>query len=194
MVTGIANNARLALIQPRMMANINKIKALKADPNANQMEVQRIQLDTRQLLIDNNCNPLRGLILPLVQMPLFITFFFALRGMATSGLPDFATGGAAWFTDLSMPDPYYVLPVLSSAATLAVLQVGEFGMPEPQGVAKGIRSAIKLATPLIIWFTSSFPAVSRTTAPYRRRLTDRTARLFLFTGSRITASPFCRHS
>jgi hypothetical protein len=43
--------------------------------------------------------------------------------MAEAGLPDFKTGGALWFTDLSAVDPTYVLPGLSSLATLAVLQV-----------------------------------------------------------------------
>jgi YidC/Oxa1 family membrane protein insertase len=58
-------------------------------------------------------------------MPLFISFFFALRGMAGAGLPDFANGGVAWFTNLSIPDPTYILPVISAAATLAVLQVSK---------------------------------------------------------------------
>ena len=122
MVKGIANNARLAHIQPTMMSNINRIKRAKKDGNTT--EVSRLQLETKQLFIDHNCGPLRGLIPPLVQMPLFIFFFFALRGMAGAGLPDFSTGGVAWFTDLSAPDPYYILPIMSSAATLAVLQVG----------------------------------------------------------------------
>ena len=158
MVRGISNNARMARIQPQMMDNIAKIKRAKED--GNQYEMQRLQLETKQLFVDNNCGPLRGLIPPLFQMPLFIIFFLAIRGMANAGLPDFSTGGIAWFTDLSAPDPYYVLPILSSAATLATLQVGEFGMPEKTGFAKGFISAIKLATPLIVWFTSSFPAVS----------------------------------
>ena len=121
MVKGIANNARLAHIQPKMMANIAKIK--KANQERNQLEAQRLQLETKQLFVDHNCGPLRGLIPPLVQMPLFVTFFFALRGMAGAGLPDFKTGGLSWFMDLGAPDPYYILPVLSSAATLAILQV-----------------------------------------------------------------------
>ena len=157
MVRGISNNARMARLQPQMMDNIAKIKRAKED--GNQYEMQRLQLETKQLFVDNNCGPLRGLVPPLFQMPLFIIFFLAIRGMANAGLPDFTTGGIAWFTDLTAPDPYYVLPILSSAATLATLQVGEFGMPEKTGFAKGFISAIKLATPLIVWFTSSFPAV-----------------------------------
>lgn len=87
------------------------------------LQVHKLQLATRQLFEDNKCGPLRGLMLPLIQMPLFISFFFALRGMAAAGLPDFTTGGIAWFTNLSVPDPTYVLPIVSAAATLAVLQV-----------------------------------------------------------------------
>lgn len=159
MVRGISNNARMARIQPAMMDNIAKIKRAKEENNT--YEAQRLQLETRKLMTDNDCHPLKGLVPPLFQMPLFIIFFLAIRGMANAGLPDFSTGGVAWFTDLSAPDPYYVLPVLSSAATLATLQVGEFGMPERKGFAKGFISAIKLATPLIVWFTSTFPAVSK---------------------------------
>lgn len=165
MVSGIANNARLARIQPQMLANINEIKAIKADPTASPARIYGLQQDTAHLLRSNNCNPLRGLIAPLLQMPLFITFFFSLRGMASAGLPDFATGGLSWFTDLSVPDPYYILPVLSGVATLAVLQVGEYGMPEATGAAKTIRNGIKMCLPLIIYFTSSFPAVSTLTSP-----------------------------
>lgn len=121
MVGGISNNARLARIQPQLMANIASIK--KAQQDGNTLQVHKLQLATRQLFEDNKCGPLRGLMLPLIQMPLFISFFFALRGMAAAGLPDFTTGGVAWFTNLSIPDPYYVLPVVSAAATLAVLQV-----------------------------------------------------------------------
>lgn len=121
MVNGIANNARLAHIQPMMMANIQKIKKAKMENNV--LEAQRLQIETKNLMVDNNCSPWRGLIPPLAQMPLFICFFFALRGMANSGLPDLKTGGAAWFMDLSAADPYYVLPGLSTLATFAVLQV-----------------------------------------------------------------------
>lgn len=121
MIKVMGNNARLAHIQPRLMANIQKLK--RAQSEKRMTEVAALQMETKKLMTDNNCHPIKGLILPLVQMPLFITFFFALRGMSNAGLPDFATGGLAWFENLSIPDPYYVLPVLSAGATLAVLQV-----------------------------------------------------------------------
>ena len=35
----------------------------------------------------------------------------------------FKEGGFGWITDLSMADPYYILPVLSAASMLATLEV-----------------------------------------------------------------------
>jgi hypothetical protein len=33
------------------------------------------------------------------------------------------SGGALWFPNLTMPDPYYALPVLASAFLLATVEV-----------------------------------------------------------------------
>lgn len=33
------------------------------------------------------------------------------------------TGGALWFNNLTIPDPYYALPVLASAFLLATVEV-----------------------------------------------------------------------
>jgi membrane protein insertase Oxa1/YidC/SpoIIIJ len=35
--------------------------------------------------------------------------------------------GALWFTDLTMPDPLYGLPIICAAATLAMVRSGSFG-------------------------------------------------------------------
>lgn len=39
-------------------------------------------------------------------------------------MPQFKEGGLLWFTDLTSSDPYYILPILSSAGILAILEVG----------------------------------------------------------------------
>ena len=47
----------------------------------------------------------------------------ALRSQtAQSALPSFQTGGIAWFTDLSVADPYYALPALSAATFLLTVE------------------------------------------------------------------------
>lgn len=47
-------------------------------------------------------------------------------------LPSLTTGGALWFTDLTLPDPYFGLPILCSAVTLAMVQYGINLTGDPQ--------------------------------------------------------------
>ena len=74
----------------------------------------------------NNCNPLKMAIMPLVQLPLFLSFFIAIRKMAYVPVESMKTGGALWFQDLTVPDPYYVLPVVACASFVASIEVHTF--------------------------------------------------------------------
>ena len=120
-----------------------------------------------------DCNPAKSLIGMVVQAPLFIGFFSALRGFATHKvrrrpcgcgcvcgrggaaaaecadgaphhltnspsaaddddhrpppplqLPSLTEGGALWFTDLTVADPTYGLPLLASLTFLATIELG----------------------------------------------------------------------
>lgn len=59
-------------------------------------------------------NPLGGFLPVLMQMPVFITMYQVVRGHEES-FPSFASGGLLWFVDLTRPDPYFVLPLLSAS-------------------------------------------------------------------------------
>ncbi|KAH0852926.1 hypothetical protein HID58_093603, partial [Brassica napus] len=62
--------------------------------------------------------PMKGM---LIQGPLFICFFLAIRNMAEK-VPSFQTGGALWFTDLTTPDSLYILPVLTALTFLITVE------------------------------------------------------------------------
>lgn len=55
----------------------------------------------------------------LLQIPVFITVFLSLRHVCIlpEVYPLVKTGGFLWFKDLSVYDPYFVLPILSAALT-----------------------------------------------------------------------------
>lgn len=151
------NNARVANINPdvqRIMNNVNEAK--KA---GDQIAIAKYSQQAQQLFKDNECHPAKSLMLPLVQAPVMISFFMALRGMAELPVPGFLDGGLAWFTDLSVKDPYYILPVLSSAGMLAILETGsETGAANPQ--AAGMKKFFRGMTVLMIPFTAWMPSVS----------------------------------
>ena len=71
----------------------------------------------------HNCNPLKMAVMPLIQLPLFLSFFIAIRKMAAVPVESMKSGGALWFTDLTVPDPYYILPVLACGSFVASIEV-----------------------------------------------------------------------
>lgn len=48
----------------------------------------------------------------------FISFMAALQ------VPSLTVGGALWFTDLTIADPYYLLPIAASAIFLLTVELG----------------------------------------------------------------------
>lgn len=41
-------------------------------------------------------------------------------------VPSFKTGGALWFTDLTTPDSFYIMPILAGLTFLITVEVGNF--------------------------------------------------------------------
>lgn len=118
------NNARMQVIAPQQQVIMTKIQdASKRGDKAAQMIYSQ---ELRKLWEKNNCSPFRTMLLPMVQVPLFMTFFFAIRGMTSLPVPQLKEGGLLWFTDLVAADPYYILPTTSMLLTLAVLEVRTF--------------------------------------------------------------------
>ncbi|MEE6528517.1 hypothetical protein FKM82_030912, partial [Ascaphus truei] len=70
----------------------------------------------------HDVNPLRGFLVPLVQAPIFISFFVALRKMSYLPVPSMQSGGIWWFSDLTAADPFYILPVIVTFSMWAVLE------------------------------------------------------------------------
>ena len=48
--------------------------------------------------------------------------------MANCPVDSMKTGGLSWFTDLTVPDPYYILPLLTSVTLFIQFYLGvEYG-------------------------------------------------------------------
>lgn len=61
--------------------------------------------------------------IPLLNLPLVFGFFRLFRAMAELPVPSLETGGILWFTDLAAADPYYIMPIASSAVLFFVMRV-----------------------------------------------------------------------
>lgn len=99
-------------------------KMTEARNTGNQIEAARIANELVLFMKEKNVNPLKSMIIPLAQAPVFISFFFALRGMANLPMESFKTGGILWFTDLTVPDPLYILPLITCVSLFCTIELG----------------------------------------------------------------------
>ncbi|KAK3270276.1 hypothetical protein CYMTET_21325 [Cymbomonas tetramitiformis] len=129
MVTG-AVTAQLASaeLQPRQQEFSNLVATGIQDPELTK-ERSRYMRDVAAIYSKHGTNPVSAMLPLFFQGPLFISFFYALNNMSEH-CASFQTGGPAmipYLLDLSVPDPYGILPVLNSASFLLL---AEFGMAD----------------------------------------------------------------
>merc|ERR1719268_89440 len=62
------------------------------------------------------------------KMTIFVSMFVGLRGLANLPLESMETGGLSWFSDLTIPDPYYGLPLILAGSTFLQIKLGADGM------------------------------------------------------------------
>ncbi|KAH9905042.1 60Kd inner membrane protein-domain-containing protein [Xylariomycetidae sp. FL2044] len=80
------------------------------------------------------------------MIPFNFGMFRLLRAMATVPVPSLENGGLFWFTDLTVADPYFILPVCSIALTLL-------------GFRQTMSANMKKSTPQMEAFTKALPWV-----------------------------------
>ncbi|XP_022190718.2 mitochondrial inner membrane protein OXA1L [Nilaparvata lugens] len=116
------NMAALNNVMPQMVSIQNKMA--DARKRGNEVEAMHYARELGTLCREKKVNPLKNFVMPAIQMPVFISFFLALRGMANLPIDSLHTGGALWFVDLTVPDPLYLLPLATSLTLLATVEVG----------------------------------------------------------------------
>ena len=94
-------------------------------------------------------------------MPIFIGMFFGLKKMPTIFPETLSDGGMFWFTDLTVPDPLYILPVLSTATFFGLIEIGKEQMMMSQRGPQGammlnfFRAMALFSLPVCISFEAS---------------------------------------
>jgi len=63
---------------------------------------------------------LRG---PLFQIPIFISVYKGVSEMAALPVASMQSGGLLWFSDLTVYDPYFALPLVTAATMFITIEV-----------------------------------------------------------------------
>lgn len=95
---GYRSMAKLRLVTPKLQRIQEQYKSDRPRMHQAMMELYR----------EEKINPMGGCLPILVQIPVFIALFWTLLAAVELRYAPLAL----WITDLSSPDPYYVLPVL----------------------------------------------------------------------------------
>lgn len=138
----------------RQVQNIRKMQDLK--PKMDEVrarykdDVPKQREEIARLYQERKVNPLGGCLPIAVQLPIFLVLYYTIRQF--DKLDRFRTGGLFWFTDLTVADPLFILPV---AYVLTMMASQELAMRNTVAQQKQIMRFM----PLVIgFFLARFPA------------------------------------
>ena len=123
---------KMQVIQPELQKVREKFKD----------EPQKLQKETMDLFKRSGANPLGGCLPLIAQMPIFFAFYQVLYNAVELVDAPFAL----WIMDLSVKDPYYVLPVLMGAALFAQMKLNPTPTQDP------MQKKVMMFMPLIFLF------------------------------------------
>ncbi|XP_064198310.1 mitochondrial inner membrane protein OXA1L [Anguilla rostrata] len=153
-VKGQREAAKLNNVLPEMTKLSNRMNEAKR--SGNKFEFSKAYSDMMLFQKKHNVNPLRGFLVPLVQAPVFISFFIALRKMSYLPVPSMQSGGLWWFTDLTAADPFYILPLAVTGTMFAILELGaESGIDNPN--LRAMKTVFRIMPFVILPLTINFP-------------------------------------
>ncbi|MEK7667055.1 MAG: membrane protein insertase YidC [Gemmatimonadota bacterium] len=99
---------------------------------------QRLQQETMKLYKEHKVNPLGGCLPMLLPFPVLLALFFVFANtIEFRGVP------FLWLPDLSLRDPYYIIPVVMGASMWALSKLGQKGMP-PNPQAKMMTTVMPI--------------------------------------------------
>jgi YidC/Oxa1 family membrane protein insertase len=142
-----------------LMPELDMIKARVEKANDTETKL-KLQQQVKALFKRYDVNPFSNLGLLAVQMPLFMSMFFALQRMPELFPQHLANESFMWCTDLGAPDPMYGLPLLTAASFAGMVEASKKQMSASSGaqgemMVKVMRGLAFVMVP----FTAYFPVI-----------------------------------
>jgi len=98
----------------------------------------RLQQEMVKLYKEHKVNPLGGCLPMLLPFPILLALFFVFANTI-----EFRGVAFLWLPDLSLRDPYYIIPVVMGASMWALSKLGQMGMP-PNPQAKMMTTVMPI--------------------------------------------------
>lgn len=131
--------AKMRLLTPKMQELRERYKD----------DRQKLGQETMRLYKSEKVNPLGGCLPMVIQMPIFIALYWTLMESTELRQSSFIF----WITDLSVYDPFFVLPILYGISMFMLQKMSPTPMTDP------IQRKVFMAMPLVFTFMfCTFPA------------------------------------
>lgn len=134
-----------------------QMKLTDARQCGNAIDAARYSQEMVSFMKEKELNPFKNMLVPLAQAPLFISFFIGLRQMANTPVESLKTGGLFWFTDLTVPDQFFLLPIITSCTMLLTIEVGTDGARLAAANMQTMKYVMRALPFVILPFTVNFP-------------------------------------
>lgn len=116
------NMARMAAVQP-LVADTNE--EMKKAINSGDVNRNRaLRNEQARIYKSVGANPFKTILPAVAQGVLGFGAFRCLRNMSLLPAPEMSTGGWLWFQDLTVSDPFYLLPMVSGGIMYLAIKVG----------------------------------------------------------------------
>ncbi|KAI1718722.1 60Kd inner membrane protein [Ditylenchus destructor] len=130
-----------------------------AREEGNNLLMQQILMEQMDFMKSKGIKMGRQFLFLGINGTVFMSNFFALKKMMAANYPGFADGGALWFTDLTISDPYWLLPIISAVTMHFVIRTGVDSGSMPQDMPAMMRHGMLWGMPiigiLVYWCTSN---------------------------------------
>jgi YidC/Oxa1 family membrane protein insertase len=113
-IQSLRNSARILPLQPQMIASQEELKKIRI--SGDKLALQRHALKMRKMYSDAGVSMGVTALSPFVQLPVTLGLFFGVKKMCELPVVQLTHSGLAMLPDLTVPDPYMILPVLLCAA------------------------------------------------------------------------------
>ena len=145
------------ILYPLTHSQMKSMRGLQAiQPKLKELQVkyrdnpEKMQAETLKLYREHGVNPFGGCLPLLIQMPILIAFYQALINF------DYVVPAHAaflWMPNISLPDPYYILPILTAVTTYLQQRISTLDANDPT------QKTMMVVMPLFIgWIAMKFAA------------------------------------
>ncbi|KAF8626665.1 hypothetical protein AX15_004756 [Amanita polypyramis BW_CC] len=156
-VAGLRNSARLLPLQGQILKTQDELKRIRE--TGDKLALQKHALKMKKMYQDAGVSMGITALSPFVQIPVTLGMFFGVKTICQHPVPQLQNSGLDILPDLTVPDPYMVLPIALCAMVNAQISVGAAELNLKERPESGhIMNGLRVLSILGVWVMGSFPS------------------------------------